>query len=66
METPHQIELTLRVTGGPLPIEGSVLDGSGHPSAFRGWLELVAVLERARSCVAERATAIDRGDLCPD
>jgi hypothetical protein len=31
------------------PISGSVSNGTGDPAAFRGWVELAAVIEAARS-----------------
>lgn len=43
------------------PISGSVSNGTGDSKAFHGWIELVSVIEAARS--ADPAAAENLGDI---
>jgi hypothetical protein len=43
------------------PITGSVSNGSGHPRAFQGWVELASVIEAARS--ADPAAPEEPGEV---
>ncbi len=44
------------------PISGSVSNGSAHAQPFTGWIELVAVIEAARSAGAPLG-ALDEAEL---
>jgi hypothetical protein len=40
------------------PITGSVTVGADHPQPFKGWIELVAAIERARSGQREQTQTL--------
>ncbi len=45
------------------PIQGRIVDGSGSPQAFHGWLELSAALERARGDAGAAAADAQEPEL---
>jgi hypothetical protein len=45
--------VVLELLPGPGPIAGAVRAGEGPKQAFRGWLELCALLDRARAASGE-------------
>jgi len=45
----HTVNLSVSIDIGSDPIKGSVSNGDREPQAFSGWIELVAVIEAARS-----------------
>jgi hypothetical protein len=49
MDQSQLMRFELALTVGRERLEGVLVDRSGAESRFRGWLELVAALERARA-----------------
>jgi hypothetical protein len=52
MSTTGRLRLTIEVERGLEPIEGRLVPGRGPGQPFRGWIELVSVIETACTAAA--------------
>jgi hypothetical protein len=46
---PEAVEITVKIDLEREPITGRVIGADGHDQAFAGWLELMDVLDHART-----------------
>jgi hypothetical protein len=55
---PRTLRVELDLELGTEPLSGVVRDGSGAETPFRGWLELIQLVDRLRSTSAELGEAL--------
>jgi hypothetical protein len=53
MATDQRVQVRLELDASSEPISGSLHDGRGETHDFRGWLQLMAEVDRARLAAAE-------------
>jgi hypothetical protein len=56
----RHVEIRLEVEPESDPIAGELRDSRGERSSFRGWLQMTAAIEAARSVGADEATTSQR------
>jgi hypothetical protein len=64
---PAHVQLTISFELDSEPIAGSLHDADGLATEFNGWIELVAMLQKAATSPARQAPAVDpasNGDSC--
>jgi hypothetical protein len=64
---PTHAQLTISFELDSEPISGSLRDAAGRATAFNGWIEFVAMLQKAATSPARQASEVDaaaNGDPC--